>query len=274
MSKDFIPLEPSFSQPFTESLGLTSGITSLATSTTFLYGASIMIIVVVSGLMYAHAGVLRMGASTNSISKSNAEIKRVTLGLLGVLSLFLIISAVNRDLLTGDVNLDELGTGSVVRSAGVGNTGGGVGTTPANKTPSTGNGSGDNNLRALNNVGISINHNNVPCTEEQMNQSKPNCTSLEGLQNNTINMLLQLRLSCPSCKITITGGTEPGHSINGNHKKGGRAVDISLDGTLLAFLKQQGTSVGSDKWLWGGYTFWNESAGATANTTGAHFHVD
>ena len=47
----------------------------------------------------------------------------------------------------------------------------------------------------------------------------------------------------------------------------------SLINSSVDFLKSKGTTLGSDRWLWGGYTFWNESAGATSNTTGAHFHV-
>lgn len=61
--------------------------------------------------MYARAGLIRMQASEQGVRKSNEEIKRVTIGLLGILSLFVIIYTFNRDILRGDVGLDAFRTG-------------------------------------------------------------------------------------------------------------------------------------------------------------------
>jgi hypothetical protein len=112
----YTSLEPAFTQTFTQdgqAVGFsTDAAVSLFASTSFLYTLGIMLSVVAAGVMYARAGVWRMEASERGVKKSNEEIKRTTLGLLGVLSLFVIIYTFNRDLLTGNVGLDGLRAGT------------------------------------------------------------------------------------------------------------------------------------------------------------------
>jgi hypothetical protein len=121
--KTYTSLEPAFSQTFTQNgqaVGFsTDAAVSLFASTSFLYTLGIMLSVVAAGVMYARAGVYRMQASEKGVRKSNEEIKRTTLGLLGVLSLFVIIYTFNRDLLTGDVTLGELRAGTAAPSGGL-----------------------------------------------------------------------------------------------------------------------------------------------------------
>jgi hypothetical protein len=71
----------------------------------------------------------------------------------------------------------------------------------------------------------------------------------------------------------VTGGTEPGHALNGQHGIGKPAIDLEYSGSLLDFLKKNGNPLPGDKYGWSGYVFWNEPNGATANTTGPHFHI-
>lgn len=70
---------------------------------------------------------------------------------------------------------------------------------------------------------ISINKN--PCTDAQMRETNPSCTNLQGLPQEMVNVLLGLRSACPACGITVTGGTEPGHSTHGI---GRPAFDLNL----------------------------------------------
>jgi hypothetical protein len=81
----------------------------LATST-FVYTLFFTAIVAASFYRYVVAGALRMQASESGIRQSNEIIKKVTLGLLGVFSLFLILITVNKDLVSGNVGLSALGT--------------------------------------------------------------------------------------------------------------------------------------------------------------------
>ena len=130
MNKNYVPLEPDY---FTATGAKAptfnaDGVASLFASTSFLYTLGIMICVVAGGVMYARAGLIRMQASERSVRKSNEEIKRITLGLLGILSLFVIIYTFNRNILTGDVGLSGLrssGGGAVTTGVvGGGTTGG------------------------------------------------------------------------------------------------------------------------------------------------------
>lgn len=77
------------------------------------------------------------------------------------------------------------------------------------------------NRKKLNDAGIYTNRDNKPCTQKQMEGGAgnkiPPCTSLVGLRQETIDMLISLKKEpdCSSCEILITGGTEPGHKTHG-----------------------------------------------------------
>jgi hypothetical protein len=240
-SKTYTVLEKDFTQTLSQDgkpLGFsTADPVSLFTSTSFLYSLGIMVSVVAAGFMYARAGLYRMQASERGVSKSNEEIKRTTFGLLGILALFVIIYTFNKDLLTGDVGLKELklnpvaggsalGTGSTASSS--------ASSTQATSTPApTGSASYQQRLESHNAAvarlapsGIHTNYNDAPCTEAQFSESKPSCTSLAFLPEETIQMLLRINGSC-GCTLVITGGTEPGHSSHGENK---RPVDLRLTG--------------------------------------------
>ena len=74
-------------------------------TSSFLYTLCFTAIVIAAFYRYTVAGILRMQASEAAIRKSNEIIRNVTLGLLGVFSLFLILFTVNKDLVRGDVDL-------------------------------------------------------------------------------------------------------------------------------------------------------------------------
>ena len=216
-SRSYTSLEPGF----TESLGVgglsysTDNVASLFASSSFLYSFAIMLSVLAAGVMYARAGIWRMEASERGVRKSNEEIKRTTLGLLGVLSLFVIIYTFNKGLLTGDVGLDGLRAKSFV-------SGGGAPTPTSTPIPTT-NGTEQANRQALSSNGITVNKN--PCTAAEMAQSKPSCTNLTDIPQSVLSMLIQLKTTCPNSTVVVTGGTEPGHV---SHGPGKSAVDLRI----------------------------------------------
>jgi hypothetical protein len=238
-SKTYVPLEPSFSQTFTQdgqAVGFsTDAAVSLFASTSFLYTMGIMLSVVAAGVMYARAGVYRMQASEAGVRKSNEEIRRTTLGLLGVLSLFVIIYTFNRDLLTGDVGLQEFrvkpvtSTLSSSNSTPVSTSTSPVPFIPANNDDPTGWGAIRDDaamraqLAALPNGGVRVNK-KVCVTPTQTS-----CTTVGGWPPETPSMLAQLRNTC-SGNISVTGGTEAGHK---SHGPGKRPVDLSLNDSSL-----------------------------------------
>ena len=234
-NKTYTSLEPSYFQSLGEK-GVaptfsTGDAVSLFSSTSFLYSLAIMLSVLAAGVMYARAGIWRMEASERGVRRSNDEIKRVTLGLLGVLSLFVILYTFNKDLLSGNVGLDGL-RATAGKSGGGGSFGGGGATGDFSTPPTPTDGSEEQNRRALKNLGITVistSGQTTPCTTAQLQQAKPACTNLTGIPSSVISMLTQLRSSC-SGNIKVTGGTEPGHK---SHGPGKAAVDVDDDDSQL-----------------------------------------
>ena len=111
---------------------------SFATTSGFVYTLFFTAIVIAASYRYVTAGTLRLQASESSIRASNQIIKQVTLGLLGVFSLFLILFTVNKGMLTGDIGLDYLRSGEATMDGVIPVT---AGVIPYNKTVSGSNSS-------------------------------------------------------------------------------------------------------------------------------------
>ena len=283
----YIQLEPS---SFTAlGLGNTanfdgSNVSFFATSS-FIYTLFFIAIIGAAFYEYILVGVYRMEASENGIRKSNETFKRTTWGLLGVFGLFLIISTVNKGLLTGDVGLGEIRSApGVVSQSGVGGGGAVTGTVPLPPNPSNSNyaarkASHDQVATRLSASNVKTNYNNVACTEAQFKEARPACTSLAYMPEETIQLILKLKSMC-NCNVVVTGGTEPGHITHGENK---RAFDLRLGGTrgdvnnadpLYVFIKTIAASkLGSstncyEKYILYGFTFCDEKPPNTQ-----HFHV-
>ena len=271
-SVSYTSLEPSNLQALgvkTPSFDAGSSASFFATSS-FLYSLFFTTIVIAAAYRYVVAGSLRIQASESSLRQSNDIVKRVTLGLLGVFSLFLILFTVNKGLVNGEIGLDALYTGK-------GNTSAVSGVVPVGAQSPTGaegapSGNGDmqnainedpsirEKLRLL---GITVNKS--VCSSP----SETNCTTVGGMNPGTFSMLQSLKNTC-SGTIQITGGTEAGHK---SHGPGLTPVDLSInDQTLNACILRfnKGPNVGSwckETYTNFGYIFCNE------NNTEAHWHV-
>ena len=223
-----------------------------------------------------------MQSSENAIRQSNEIIKKVTLGLLGVFSLFLILFTVNKGLVTGDVGLSGLkaGRGTITPAVPV--------TTPV----STSRGSYEDRVKShravvarLTPSNIHTNRGDAPCSESQFNERRPSCTSLAYLPEEAIQMILKINADC-RCTVVITGGTEPGHTTHGEGK---RAFDLRLGGArgdpnntdpLYVFIKGRAINkLGAsgncfERYLWNTFTFCDEKPPSNPPPTWApHFHV-
>ncbi len=223
------------------------------------------------------AGGIRMRASEADQRKSNEMIKRVTLGLFGVFSLFLLLFTVNRGLLTGDVSLEGLMATSSSSPNSLASPKPPSSAVPP--APAAGAPSGGDTLRAIKDdpqmraylLGINISVNKPVCSDP----SQKDCTTVGGLPPATITMLEQLRRTC-SGRIEITGGTEAGHS---SHGPGLFPVDIGFgDSSFNSCISSFVPSSRSPKKLDGsplcnrvyenfGFVFCDEKGGQ------AHWHV-
>ena len=205
---------------------------SFVSTTTFLYTLFFVAIVVASFYRYVIAGALRMQASENTIRQSNEIIKRVTLGLLGVFSLFIILFTVNKNMLTGDIDLKALSNRPSKNNTTPSSTPSNQPTTSAINNPPIPTNNDDpvgweairndstirSQLLKLPNGGISVNK--TVCNNPTLTQ----CTTVGGLPQATLSMLQDLRSTC-SGNIMITGGSETGHK---SHGPGKTSVDLSL----------------------------------------------
>ncbi len=260
--------------------------TSFLATSTFVYTLFFVAIVTAAFYRYVVAGALRMQASEFSIRQSNQIIKQVTLGLLGVFSLFLLLFTVNKGLVSGDISLGGLKSQPAIQTdQSLTQPQAAPAPGPAAGAP-TGGGNYATRVDSHNKVvarllaaGINTNHDNKPCTEAQFAEKKPSCTSLAYLPEESIQMILKLR-DC-NCTVVVSGGTEPGHQT---HREGGRPFDLRIRSSprgstsssdpLYVFIKNNATGkLGSnsncfERYQFGGFTFCDEKP-----PTPEHFHV-
>lgn len=63
------------------------------------------------------------------------------------------------------------------------------------------------------------------------------CTSLQGIQRDVVNQVLEIADSCTGCRIQVNGGTEPGHE-SGTYSHGtGYKIDLATDPSLNSYLE-------------------------------------
>jgi len=78
------------------------------------------------------------------------------------------------------------------------------------------------------------------------------CTSLTGMREDTVNQVVNIKNACPSCGITVTGGTETGHAGGSTSHSAGYKVDLDDTPQLDTYLKQTLTRDGSRAGAHGG----------------------
>ncbi|MFA6608547.1 MAG: hypothetical protein WCT07_01400 [Candidatus Paceibacterota bacterium] len=257
MNTEYISLEPKI----TQGLGLppttfsASQAVSFASSTSFIYMFLIILCVGAASFVFMRGGIYRMQASEAGIRKSNEEFKRGTLGLLGVLGLFLILYTLNKSLLSGDVGLAAL---KIKPATNISVSGSTVSSQPSTANPSIPTTNDDPagwnaikndsvvraQLAALPNGGITVNK-SVCITPTQTS-----CTTVGGWPDATISMLSQLRNTC-SGRIMITGGTEAGHR---SHGPGLTPVDVSLNDNQLESCIRSFPKTTADSFCYKSYT--------------------
>lgn len=87
---------------------------------------------------------------------------------------------------------------------------------------------------SLQQSGVMIN--NGPCSPDS---SGSGCTNVAGMQQATVDQIINIKNSCGGCPVIVTGGTEPGHASGQYSHENGYKVDIdSTNSTLNAFLQK------------------------------------
>lgn len=238
-------------------------------------------------LIFAIAGI-RMIAGSSKESEITAAKSMITNALIGLgimLTAWVIVNTAmllltggqtsfNNALFSGPWNqlpsVDNCPLQGPVGTGGGGGiiTGGGPGPAPTptpTPLPPTGTLSNQDAVSQLNSAGIQ-----VSSTGGCSDRLNPNCTSLDGIPSSAVNSLIaletDLKKNCSNCFLTVTGGTEVGHSTHGPGKS---IVDLSSGNVQVnQFIKNQiGTQTPQiNTWYSGGssrYYFYE----------GNHWHV-
>jgi len=259
----FVEPLPGFSNTISQ-----SGIFSNYLSRVFTI--SIGLAAILATLMIVVGGIQRVTAYDNPGKKgeANERITNAVLGLLLVLSAWLILYTINPDLIRLDLVIPAIGVAAP--------TGGpGPGPIPEPATPAeyiyyT----DEDQVRAtLGGFGIGINNAqpcpvNVTYQQYRINEGS-GCTSVGTLPGNAQFRLRFLKLQC-GCSVIITGGTESGHITHGQAQP---VVDLRPNSTLDDWIVSNQTSSGTNS---AGYRYYDLSIGRfTLETAGdVHWHVN
>jgi hypothetical protein len=121
------------------------------------------------------------------------------------------------------------------------------------------------NATCINESSTGVFINKQSCTAAQMKEKRPACTNVSGLPSDVASIVKALSSAC-NCRVTISGGTEPGHA---SHAVGQPIFDIRRDTAVTKFLRTNGTGVRTSfvryRVYWNGWWWTDEDA--------AHWHV-
>jgi len=175
-------------------------------------GISALLMITIGGYMY-----MMSAANVASAEKAKGVITDAIIGLILALVSYLLLYEINPNL----VRLDQ---GKIASTA---------------IHPPTGSVDEIALRKQLSAAGISINHANACAAGETSG-----CTTIEGLKSETISGIIKLRESCPTCQLTITGGSEDGHAAATYSHANGYKIDLSLNSRLTTFIESNYSSTG------------------------------
>jgi hypothetical protein len=177
-----------------------------------------------------YGGVLYAASAGNPSKQSEGKewVKSALLGLLLLGGAYLILYTINPDLV--NLNLPTLTTINIqAPSSGLCSTCGNLVINPSDVTESA-----DYAASRLKQAGIGISS-----TGNCSDQGNKTCTSLQGIKKDTIDELVEIKADCSRCDMTVTGGTETGHSVaqNGVDHQDGYKVDVAATQSLTQFVE-------------------------------------
>lgn len=210
---------------------------------------------IIATLMIAYAGILLITSPINAENRTKAKnmLTNAVIGLVIALSAWLIIDFVMKALYNGAAAGAAFHKAEALPWNGIISTTGGKlcfvptqttgSTTGPGPTATGGPGTASGTLMSSGISGVTLSSTGN-CTDK----NKSTCTSLDGMQPALLQQISNIKNSCSNCTITITGGTETGHSTNGAYTHGnGYKVDLRLDSgldKLLEGLISTGTRTG------------------------------
>ncbi len=223
------------------------------------FGISIGIIAATLALAYAGFVWMTGGSSPEARNKGRDMLLNVFIGLVILLSAWLLVDFIMKSLYVGDNGSKDFGPWNSILADKPGDEciiatkpskingvlGGGVtaelGGTGNQVHPAATavNGNEAAVRQQFASAGISINH--PACPSGSNGQG---CTNVGGMRQATISQVINLNSACHGCGVTVTGGSEPGHASGQYSHPNGYKVDLrnssSALNSLLNGLKHTG----------------------------------
>ncbi len=259
---DYVPLAPlPLGNGATESLS--SYIPAIFTFAIGIGAILAFIMITIGGIRYTTSDAI------GNKSEGRKQIENALIGLLLVIGAYVILNTINPQMLNfnlgiGPISIPGPTTGGV--TAGGGGGGGNIAGVPMTQDQIN----ADAQVRAE--LGSSIIAAG-PCLQGQTT----GCVDLNGLQSQAISGVKTLQSAC-NCTVTITGGTEPGHTSGGSHGQG-TGLDIRADSAITSAITGGQTPQNCQSYSFNGGTYLYEIPGATcggqvqSSGSTAHWHA-
>lgn len=110
----------------------------------------------------------------------------------------------------------------------------------------------------------------ITSTGNCSDKTKPNCTSLDGMQQSTINEMIAFKNACTGCTIKITGGTEVGHEAGSCSHSSGCKFDMAVNTKVDDYITKNYTPAGTRA---DGAKLYKSPSGAIYAREGNHWDV-
>lgn len=110
----------------------------------------------------------------------------------------------------------------------------------------------------------------VPNKENCTSPTQTNCTSLQGVNQATIDQIVNLQSACNCGAFVLTGGTENGHASGALSHGNGYKVDIGLYSKLDSFIENNFTAAGTRS---DGARLWKDASGNIYAREGDHWDI-
>jgi len=208
----------------------------------------ISISIIFATIIMVWAGGLYIVSATNPESRSTANkmLLNAVIGILIVLSAWLVVDFVMKTLYN---NGSEFGPWNSILLGGTGNScvvakptsplfsGNitavpGAGTGAGSDVITSGTATHQANAARLQAAGISISSSGN-CADKRNGA----CTSLDGMKQNTVDQAIAIKQACTGCTIIVTGGTEVGHEETTTGHSAGYKIDLGTNAQLNAYIR-------------------------------------
>lgn len=207
------------------------------------------IAIIFATIIMVWAGGLYILSATNPESRSTANkmLLNAVIGLLIVLSAWLVVDFVMKTLYN---NGSEFGPWNSILLGGVGDScvvekptralfsgnifavpGQGSGAGVGSDVVTSASASHQASAAKLSAAGISISS-----TGNCADKRNPQCTSLDGMKENTVDQAIAVKEAC-GCTVVVTGGTETGHAGGPTSHSAGYKIDLGVNTQLDAYIR-------------------------------------